>query len=323
MLGFNLDSKIFIAGHRGLVGSALVRVLKEKKYSNLILKTRSECDLESRGQVRKLLQEEKPDCIILAAAKVGGIWANQNQPYDFVQKNLDIQLNIIHEAHLANVESLVFLGSSCIYPKLASQPIKEESLLTGPLEPTNRPYAIAKIAGIEMCWSLNRQYGRRYFSVMPTNMYGLEDNFDLQTSHVLPALIRKIHEAKINNQKFVEIWGSGKPLREFLYNDDLAQGIIFLLEQQDHNLNFLFSGDNPPLINIGSGVEITIYELAKTIQKVIGYSGELNFDSSKPDGTPRKLMDSSKMSKLGWKPVVSLEVGIQQVYQTVFDQKNR
>jgi GDP-L-fucose synthase len=286
-------------------------------YRNLILKDRSEYDLESSEQVRKLFENEKPEAVIVAAAKVGGIWANNTYPYDFIEKNLRIELNLIDAAHHHGVESLIFLGSSCIYPKMAPQPIREESLLTGPLEPTNRPYALAKIAGIELCWSLNRQFGRRYFSAMPTNMYGPEDNFDLDTSHVVPALIRKFHDAKINRHPEVEVWGTGTPRREFLYSDDLADGILFLLESSEKDLDFLFSEEKPPLINIGAGVDLTILELAKLVQKVVGYNGKILLDPSKPDGTPRKLMDSSRMLQLGWKPRVELEDGIRRVYEMV------
>ena len=314
----NTQTRIFIAGHRGLVGSALVRVLRAKGYQNLILKTRQECDLADAKAVKRLYETEKPEVVIIAAAKVGGIVANNTQPYDFIHDNLLLELNLIHEAHKQNVPKVLFLGSSCIYPKMAEQPIREESLLTGPLEPTNRPYALAKIAGIELCWSLNRQFGRRYFSAMPTNMYGVEDNFDLTTSHVLPALIRKFHEAKVSNAPSVEVWGSGTPLREFLFSDDLAEGLIYLLEQPDERLSFLFSEDRAPLINIGYGSDISIADLARTVQKVTGFEGEIKFDRSKPDGTPRKLMNSKKIQDLGWKPKVSLEDGIRRVYEAKF-----
>lgn len=311
------DSKIFIAGHRGLVGSALVRVFRQNGFSNLILKSRAETDLEDPGSVRRFFETEKPEVVIVAAAKVGGILANNTFPYDFIDRNLRIELNVIGEAHRAGVEHLVFLGSSCIYPKMAPQPIREESLLTGPLEPTNRPYALAKIAGIELCWALNRQFGRRYFSVMPTNLYGPEDNFDLQTSHVLPALIRKFHAATKAQAPFVEIWGSGTPRREFLYSDDLAEGILFLLRQDRERLGFLFSEETAPLINVGFGDDLTILDLAKLVGEITGYRGEIRLDPSKPDGTPRKLMDSSKMAALGWKPKISLREGVQTVYRKV------
>lgn len=307
------ESRIFVAGHRGLVGSALVRVLRAHGFHSLILKSRQECDLEDPEKVRRLFESERPDCVILAAAKVGGILANNNYPYDFIAKNLRIELNLIEESHRQNVSNLVFLGSSCIYPKMAPQPLSETSLLTGPLEPTNRPYALAKISGIELCWSLNRQFGRRYFSVMPTNLYGIEDNFDLETSHVLPALVRKIVEAKKLNSSHVEIWGTGSPLREFLFNDDLAEAILFLLTQPKEKLNFLFSEENAPLINVGCGTDISIRDLAKTICEVTQFKGELKFNTKYPDGTPRKLLDVSRLFGLGWRPKVSLKDGLKSV----------
>ena len=261
--------------------------------------------------------------MILAAAKVGGIWANNTYPYDFIERNLRMELNIIAEAHRNGVERLVFLGSSCIYPKFAEQPIREEALLTGPLEPTNRPYALAKIAGIELCWSLNRQFGRKYFAVMPTNLYGLEDKFDLKTSHVLPALLRKFHEAKKRGDKSVEIWGSGKPMREFLFNDDLAEGILFLLTTEESKLAPIFSEERPPLINLGFGSDLSIAELARLIQETVGFKGELRFDPSKPDGTPRKLMDSNLAFSMGWRPKMSLEEGIRRVYASLAQEPSR
>lgn len=307
------ESRIFVAGHSGLVGSAMVRVLQQRGFRSLVLKTRQDCDLEDPEQVRKLFRTERPDCVILAAAKVGGILANNSYPYDFIAKNLRIELNIIEEAHRQNVTNLVFLGSSCIYPKLAPQPISEESLLTGPLEPTNRPYALAKISGIELCWSLNRQFGRRYFSVMPTNLYGIEDNFDLKTSHVLPALVEKITSAKKEGLASVEIWGTGSPRREFLFNDDLAEAILFLLEQQTDKLSFLFSEEAAPLINVGVGEDLTIRELANLIKDIVGYSGTLKFNPNYPDGTPRKLLDLTKLSSLGWRPRIALREGLTKV----------
>lgn len=309
------DTRIFIAGHKGLVGSALTRVFSRNGFTHLILKGREHYDLEDRDQVKRLFEIERPDVVIDAAAKVGGIWANQNYPYDFVARNLKIQLNLIDEAHRFGVERLLFLGSSCIYPKMAPQPIREDSILTGPLEPSNRPYALAKIAGIELCWSLNRQFGRRYFCVMPTNLYGVEDNFDLRTSHVLPALIRKFHDAKRSDSDHVVVWGSGTPRREFLFSDDLAEGILFLLQTSPEKLNFLYSENSAPLINIGYGSDITIRELAEIVKKVVGYTGEIRTDESHPDGTPRKLMDSTRMGTLGWRPKVSLEEGVRLVYR--------
>jgi GDP-L-fucose synthase len=305
------EQKIFVAGHRGLVGSALVRILRERGYQNLLLKTRDECDLENAEAVRSFFVQEKPDAVILAAAKVGGIWANQTQPYEFIEKNLRIEMNVIDAAHRNNVQNLIFLGSSCIYPKMAPQPLREESLLSGPLEPTNRSYALAKIAGIEMCWALNRQYGRRYLCAMPTNIYGIEDNFNLQTSHVLPALLRKFFEAQRDHKKTVEIWGTGTPRREFLFSDDLARAIVFLM---DLSPDSLFSENEPPLINVGVGEDISIRELAQMVAKVSGFDGELTFDTSKPDGTPRKVLDVSKLKSLGWQPQVDLPTGLKTVY---------
>ena len=307
------SARIFVAGHRGLVGSALVRVLRTHGFNDLLLRSRSDCDLEQPAQVRRLFDEEKPDCVILAAAKVGGILANQTRPYEFIANNLRIELNVIDEAHRAGIEHLIFLGSSCIYPKMAAQPISESSLLTGPLEPTNRPYALAKIAGIEMCWSLNRQFRRRYLSVMPSNLYGIEDNFDLDTSHVLPALVRKVTEAKKQNLPSVEIWGTGSPRREFLFNDDLAEAIVFLLRQPSENLSFMYSDHVPPLINVGPGIDVTIRELAELIRETAGFTGNITFNTGYPDGTPRKLLDVSRISRLGWKPSVSLRDGILRV----------
>lgn len=315
---FNTQTRIFVAGHRGLVGAALVRVLKDRGYKNLILKGREEFDLSDMQAVKKLYETEKPEAVIIAAAHVGGIVANQTRPYDFIYQNLQLELNLIHQAHEQNISQVLFLGSSCIYPKMAAQPIVEEALLTGPLESTNRPYALAKIAGIELCWALNRQFGRRYFSVMPTNLYGVDDNFDLTSSHVLPALLRKFHEAKAANAEKVEVWGSGQPLREFLYSDDLAEAIVFLLELPQGKLDFFFSEERAPLINVGSGSDLTIAELAGIIQKVTDFRGRIEFDSSKPDGTPRKLMDSSKIKSLGWQPKTQLEAGIRQVYEQRF-----
>lgn len=318
MKSFDKQNRILIAGHKGLVGSALVRVLRREGFNNLILKGRDVADLEDARAVRRLFEQEKPETVILAAAKVGGILANNSMPYDFIEHNLRIELNVLSEAHRAGVERLVFLGSSCIYPKFAEQPIREEALLTGPLEPTNRPYAIAKIAGIELCWSLNRQHGRRYFAVMPTNLYGIEDCFDLETSHVLPALMRKFHEAKQRGDAKVQVWGTGKPLREFLYSDDLAEGILFLLQSEKRAQENLFSEQHPPLINIGFGSDLSIADIAGIIQSTVGFKGRIEFDPTKPDGTPRKLMDSSRMFSIGWKPRMNLRDGIQHVYESVF-----
>jgi GDP-L-fucose synthase len=298
------NSKIYVAGHRGLVGSAIVRTLQKQGFQNLVLKTRSELDLLHTASVKKFFENEKPEYVFLAAAKVGGILANDTYSADFIHQNLEIQNNVIHYSHVSKVKKLLFLGSSCIYPKKAKQPLKEEYLLTGLLEETNEAYAIAKIAGIEMCEFYRKQYGCHFISVMPTNMYGPGDNYDLQNSHVFPALIRKFHEAKINNAPFVEIWGSGKPKREFLYSDDLGEACVFLMQNYD----------NPELINIGTGTDLTIKELALLIKKEIGFEGGLKFDRSKPDGTPQKLLDISKIKKLGWKAKISLEEGIRLVY---------
>lgn len=300
----DVHSKVYIAGHRGLVGSAIYRELEKKGYNNLIVRTSRELDLKKQEAVASFFAKEKPGYVFLAAAKVGGILANSTYPAEFIYENLMIQTNVIHQAYLNGVKKLLFLGSSCIYPKFAPQPMKEECLLTGELEPTNEPYAVAKIAGIKMCQSYNRQYGTSFISVMPTNLYGPGDNFDLETSHVLAALIRKFHEAKINNRDYVELWGTGTPKREFLFVDDLADVCLFLMK----------SYDSSEIINIGTGEDLTIKELAELIRKVVGYEGDIKWDSSKPDGTPRKLLDVSKLSNLGWKAKTGLEEGIRKTY---------
>ncbi|WP_066070761.1 GDP-L-fucose synthase [Neobacillus soli] len=305
----NTDSKIYVAGHRGLVGSAIVRKLQEKGYTNLVYRTSKELDLRDKTSVDHFFAEEKPDFVFLAAAKVGGIVANNEYPADFIRDNLLIQTNIIDAAYRNDVKKLLFLGSTCIYPKLAPQPLKEEYLLTGELEPTNDAYAIAKIAGIKMCQSYNRQYGTEYISVMPTNLYGENDNFDLHTSHVLPALIRKFHEAKETNAPFVEVWGTGTPKREFLYSDDLADACVYLIDN--------YSGNE--IVNIGVGEDLPIKELAEKIKEVVGFTGEIQFDTTKPDGTPRKLVDVTKLNSLGWKATTSLEVGLKKAYQWFLD----
>lgn len=312
----DLDSKIYIAGHRGLVGSALMRQLQARGYSNLIIRTHAELDLTDQQAVQAFFAKEKPEYVLLAAAKVGGIYANNTYPAEFIHQNLAIQTNVIHESWRNNVKRLLFLGSSCIYPKDCPQPIKEEYLLTGELEPTNRPYALAKIAGLEMCWSYNRQYGTRYITVMPTNLYGPNDNFDLNTSHVLPALIRKMDEAKVANADEVVVWGTGTPMREFLYSDDMASACLHLLEQSEEQLDSLFSDVRPPLVNVGCGADLTIRELAELIQQIVGFSGKLVFDTSKPDGTMRKLLDVNKMTQLGWQASTSMRDGITMAYQT-------
>jgi len=311
------NSKIYIAGHRGLVGSAIVKNLESKGYTNLIYRTHKELDLLDTNAVAEFFQTEKPEYVILAAAKVGGIVANNTYRADFIYENLQIQNNIIHQSYLNDVTKLLFLGSTCIYPKNAPQPMREDSLLTSELEYTNEPYAIAKIAGIKMCESYNIQYGTNFISVMPTNLYGPNDNFDLEKSHVLPALLRKMHEAKLNNTPQVEIWGSGKPRREFLYSEDMADACVFLLENRDFKDTY---DENQTEIrnthiNIGTGVDISIKELALTIQKIVGYEGELHFDDTKPDGTMVKLTDPSKLHALGWKHTVELEEGITRVYE--------
>lgn len=301
----NKDDRVFVAGHRGLVGSAIVRELHKQGYENLLLRGHDEVDLADAGQVRDLLGAEKPAIVIDAAAKVGGILANDTYAADFIRDNLRIQLNLIEAAHQAGVQKFVFLGSSCIYPKLAPQPIDEDSLLTGPLEPTNEWYAIAKIAGIKMCQAYRKQYGFNAISLMPTNLYGPGDNFDLQSSHVLPALIRKFHEAREAGQAAVTIWGSGSPRREFLYVDDLASAVVFLANNYDHG----------EILNVGVGEDIRIDELARLVSRVVGFEGALEFDTSKPDGTPRKLLDVSRLRRLGWKPAWTLEDGIAETYR--------
>jgi GDP-L-fucose synthase len=300
-----LDSKIYLAGHNGLVGSAIMRNLQERGYTNIITKTSNDLDLRRQKEVEDFFEKEKPDYVFLAAAKVGGIHANNTYPAEFLYDNLMIESNIIHSAYLSGVEKLLFLGSSCIYPKFAPQPIKESDLLTGLLEPTNEAYAIAKIAGIELCKFYRRQYGVNFISAMPTNLYGINDNFDLNTSHVLPALIRKFHEAKINQEKSVVMWGSGKPLREFLYVDDLADALVHLM------LNY----SEETHVNVGTGEDISIANLAKMIKEIVGYEGEIVKDLSKPDGTPRKLLDVSLLHSTGWKHKTSLEEGISKVYK--------
>jgi len=313
------SSKIYVAGHRGLVGSAIVRSLTQQGYGNLILRTHAELDLTDRPAVQAFFRSEKPEYVFLAAAKVGGILANDTYPADFIRENLEIQTNVIDASYQNDVRRLLFLGSSCIYPKLAPQPLKEEYLLTGPLEPTNRAYALAKIAGIEMCWSYNRQYGTKYLTAMPTNLYGPGDNFDLKGSHVLPALMRKVVEAKQSGGKKLTVWGSGNPKREFLYSDDLAEACVHLLNLPDDVYESQLSGDEAPLINIGTGEDVTIRELAELIARVLNVDCELVFDTSKQDGTPRKLLDVSRINALGWRAKVKLEDGIRLTYAAVQD----
>jgi GDP-L-fucose synthase len=310
-------SRIYIAGHRGLVGSAIHRELLRNGYENILTRSHEELDLGDEIAVDAFFAQEKPEFVFLAAAKVGGILANNSYPADFIRDNLVIQTNVIESSRNARVKRLLFLGSSCIYPKLCPQPIKEEYLLTGPLEPTNRAYAIAKIAGIEMCWSYNRQYGTRYLAAMPTNLYGPNDNFDLANSHVLPALIRKAAEAKASGADEVVVWGTGTPRRELLYSDDLAQACCFLMNLDDAAFGSLLVDDKPPLINIGTGEDVTIRELAETVARVVGFRGSLIFDTTKPDGTPRKLMDVSLLHSLGWHHTTGLEQGIQRTWEAV------
>ena len=303
----NKEDKIYIAGHRGMVGSAIVRLLEKQGYTNILTKTSKELDLRNQAQVASFFEVEKPDYVFLAAAKVGGIHANNTYRAEFLYDNLMIESNIIHQAYVNECKKLLFLGSSCIYPKMAAQPIHEDSLLTGPLEYTNEPYAIAKIAGIKLCETYRDQYGVDFISAMPTNLYGPNDNYDLNNSHVLPALLRKFHTAKVNNSATVEVWGSGSPLREFLHVDDLAEACFFLMENYSDGQT----------MNVGYGEDITIKDLALTIKEIVGFEGELVFDSSKPDGTPRKLMSSERIHSLGWSPKIDLKTGISSVYAAV------
>jgi GDP-L-fucose synthase len=307
-------AKIYVAGHRGLAGSALVRRLRAAGYENLVLRTHAELELVDAAAVRRFFEAERPQHVILAAAKVGGILANDTMPAEFIHENLAIQTNVIHEAWGAGVKRLLFLGSSCIYPRDCPQPMKEEYLLTGSLEPTNRPYALAKIAGVEMCSAYNRQYGTQFLAVMPTNLYGPGDNYDLQTSHVLPALIRKAHEAKARGDEALVVWGTGKPRREFLYSDDMADACVALLRLEDGEFREAI-GTYPPLVNIGSGTDLTIRELAELVARVVGFEGALQFDASKPDGTPRKLLDVSRMTRLGWSARIGMEEGVALAYR--------
>ncbi len=311
-------AKIYVAGHRGLVGSALMRNLERRGYDNFVTRTHAQLDLTHQAEVEAFFELEKPDYVFLAAAKVGGIHANNEYPAEFIRDNLAVQTNVIHAAYRNNVRRLLFLGSSCIYPKLAPQPMKEESLLTGLLEPTNRPYAIAKIAGIEMCWSYNRQYGTQYLAVMPTNLYGPGDNYHPENSHVIPALIRRFHEAKLAGAPSVAIWGTGTPRREFLYSDDMADACVYLMSLPDGQFKPLLAADRndglPPLMNIGVGHDLTIRELAETVKAVVGYEGAIEFDATKPDGTPRKLMDVGRLEAMGWKATTSMESGLAAAY---------
>jgi len=309
------DAKIYVAGHRGLVGSAIVRRLQAGGFRNIATRAHAELDLIDQSAVRAFFERDKPEYVFVAAAKVGGILANDTYPAEFIRDNLAIQTNVIHEAWRAGVKRLLFLGSSCIYPRDCPQPIREEYLLTGPLEATNRAYAIAKIAGIEMCWSYNRQYGTRFLAVMPTNLYGPGDNYDLQNSHVLPALIRRMHEAKERGDAEVAVWGTGEPRREFLYSDDMADACLFLVSMPDEGFSSLIAHpSSPPLINIGCGADLTIRELAERVATTVGFKGAMKFDASKPDGTPRKLLDVRRLFSLGWRPAIDLDAGIKAAY---------
>ena len=315
------DARIYVAGHRGLVGSAIVRRLQAAGHTGLILRTHAELDLTDEAATRAFFAKEQPEYVFLAAAKVGGIVANNSYPAQFIRENLAIQTNVIHSAYLSGVQRLLFLGSSCIYPKLAPQPMRERDLLTGPLEPTNRPYALAKIAGVEMCWSYNRQYGTKYLAAMPTNLYGPGDNYHPTNSHVIPALLRKFHEAKASGAPQVTVWGTGTPRREFLFSDDMADACVYLMQLPDERYSALLGSDEsvtgrfePPLVNIGVGEDVTIAELAALVAKVVGYQGGIVYDTSKPDGTPRKLMDVGLMKAAGWQARTQLEDGLRVAY---------
>ena len=312
--GMQPGSRVFVAGHRGLVGSAICRHLTSAGYERLLLRTSTELDLTDRNAVWDFFKNQRPEYVVLAAAKVGGIQANSKYPVEFIRDNLLIQTNVIDACYEFGVKRLLFLGSSCIYPKLCPQPIREEYLLTGPLEPTNRPYAVAKIAGIEQCWAYNREYRTRFLAAMPTNLYGPEDNFDLANSHVLPALLRKIATAKAEGASQVEVWGTGTPRREFLYSDDLAEACVFLMQLSEEKLDTLLQADGPPLINIGVGEDISISELAELIGRLLGYTGALTFNTAQPDGTPQKLLDVSRIRSLGWSAKTRLEEGIRRTY---------
>ncbi|MDQ1694179.1 MAG: GDP-L-fucose synthase [Acidobacteriaceae bacterium] len=316
----NQDSKIFVAGHRGLVGSAITAYLEQQGFRNVLKRTRADLDLLDTRAVEAFFAAERPGYVFLAAAKVGGILANNTYPAEFLRDNVILQTNVIEASRHAGVRRLLFLGSSCIYPRLAPQPIGEESLLTGPLESTNRPYALAKIAGVEMCWAYNRQYGTQYLAAMPTNLYGPHDNFDLATSHVLPALMRKVVAAKAAGRDFIDVWGTGTPRRELLYSEDLAEALVFLMQLPDAQFAMLINTEQAPLINIGTGEDLTIRELAELVARELGFKGELRFDTSKPDGTPRKLLDVSRIHALGWRAKTTLPEGIRKTYAAAGEQ---
>jgi GDP-L-fucose synthase len=307
--------KVFVAGHRGLVGTATLQALGGREDYEVLTRTHAELDLEDRDATREFFLEHRPDHVVMCAAKVGGILANSNYPVDFLHNNLRIQLNVFDAAHEAGIDRMVFLGSSCIYPRDCPQPIKEEYLLTGPLEATNRPYALAKIAGVESCWAFNRQYGTKYLAMMPTNMYGPGDNYHPEHSHVLPALIRRFHQAKVRKEASVVVWGSGKPRREFMYSTDLGDAILFLLDLPQERFAALTHADVTPLVNVGVGEDVTIREVAELVKRTVGYEGELKLDATKPDGTPRKLLDVGRMAALGWKAKTPLDTGLEQAYE--------
>lgn len=316
-----LNAKIYVAGHRGMVGSALVRELNLLGYCNIVTRNRDELDLTNQATVNLFFETEKPAYVFLAAAKVGGIFANDTFRGEFIYHNMMIQNNVIHAAYIHGVDRLMFLGSSCIYPKLAPQPLKEEYLLSGPLEPTNQPYAVAKISGIEMCWSYNRQYGTKYLAVMPTNLYGPGDNYHPENSHVIPALIRRAHDYKMRNEPEFVVWGTGTPRREFLYCEDMAEACVYLMMLPQEDYDFFLNDATPPLINIGTGEDITIAELAKTICEVVGYTGKVVFDTSKPDGTMKKLLDVSLLNSRGWEATTSLDEGLRVAYRLFIEQQ--
>lgn len=310
------NARIYVAGHTGLVGSAIVRALKKLDYQNILTRSHQSLELTDQNAVAQFFESHQPEYVVLAAAKVGGIYANNHYPADFIAQNLSIQSNVIHQSKMHGVKRLLFLGSSCIYPRECPQPIKEAYLLSGPLEPTNRPYALAKIAGIEMCWAYNRQYGTQYLAAMPTNLYGPGDNYDLKNSHVIPALIRKMHEAKIANKAEVEIWGTGTPRREFLYSDDLAEACVFLLNLDESKYSALVSSETQaPLVNVGCGEDVTIAELATVIASVVGFDGKINYNTAMPDGTPRKLLCVERMQALGWSAQTRLSDGLHVAYE--------
>jgi GDP-L-fucose synthase len=314
-MGLPLDAKIFVAGHRGMVGSAMVRALKQRGYRNIVTHPRSELDLTRQEAVNAFFAKERPDAVFMAAAKVGGIHANNTYPAEFIQDNLEIQGNIIDSAYRHGVSKLLFLGSSCIYPRESPQPIRESYLLTGPLEPTNRAYAIAKIAGIEMCWSYNRQYGTRYLAAMPSNLYGIGDTYHPENAHVIPALVRRAHELKVRGAREMVVWGTGKPRREFVYVDDMAEGCIFLMSLPDEEIDRMLPVSIAPMVNIGLGYDMTIAEMARDVCDVVGFEGPIVFDASRPDGTPRKLLDVELLASRGWRARTSLREGLEYSYQ--------